>query len=195
MLEVRMSKYDVLMVVGSLRKESFNRRLSKALAALAPTHIAMREFRIDDIPLYNQDLEPRMPDAVQRAKREVEAAHGVLFVTPEYNRSMPGVMKNVIDWVSRPYGHSSWKGKPAAIAGTTTGAIGTAVAQSHLRSVLTILEMPLMTQPEIYLRFTEGLINDQFEFTDVSTRKLMVTFVNHFAAWVEKHSEQHAVHA
>jgi chromate reductase len=185
------SKYNVLMVVGSLRKESFNRRLAAALAALAPTHVGFNELRIDDVPLFNQDHEMKPPEPIVRLKREIEAAHGILFVTPEYNRSIPGVLKNTIDWASRPYGRSSWKGKPAAIAGTSEGIIGTAVAQSHLRSILAILEMPVMGQPEIYLKFKEGLISAQHEVTDVDARKLMVAFVDRFAGWVERHSAQH----
>jgi len=183
-----LSKYNVLMVIGSLRKESFNRRLAGALAGLAPTHVDFSELRIDDVPLFNQDYEMKPPEAIVRLKHAIEAAHGILFVTPEYNRSIPGVLKNTIDWASRPYGKSAWKGKPAAIAGASEGNVGTAVAQSQLRSVLTILEMPVMGQPEIYLKFTEGLIDAQHEVTDVAARKLMVTFVDRFAAWVEKHN-------
>ena len=183
-----MSKYNVLMVVGSLRKESFNRRLAGALAGLAPTHVGFSELRIDDVPLFNQDHEAKMPEAAVRLKHAIENAHGILFVTPEYNRSIPGVMKNVIDWASRPYGKSSWKGKPAAIAGTSEGNVGTAAAQQHLRSILTILEMPVMGQPEIYLKFKEGLIDARHEVTDVAARKLMVSFVDKFAGWVERHN-------
>ena len=182
-----MAKYNVSMVIGSLRKESYNRKLAGALAALAPTHVAFTELRIDDLPLFNQDQETNMPEPAARMKREIEAAHGVLFVTPEYNRSIPGVLKNAVDWASRPYGKSAWKGKPAAIAGASTGSIGTAAAQSHLRSILTILEMPVMGQPELYLKFSDNLIDAQHQVTDVAARKLMVSFVDRFAAWVEKH--------
>jgi chromate reductase, NAD(P)H dehydrogenase (quinone) len=181
----RMKMKKALMVVGSLRKQSFNRTLARALAKMAPPGLSLTELTIGDIPLYNQDMESSFPDVVLRMKDEIRKADGILFVTPEYNRSIPGVLKNVIDWGSRPYGESAWRGKPAAIAGATPGPIGTAAAQAHLRSVLGILEMPLMGQPEIYLQVKDGLFDAQADCTDASTEKILRKFVEGFARWVE----------
>jgi chromate reductase len=129
-----MSTYRIAVVVGSLRKDSFNRKLATALARLAPQDFEFQQVRIDDLPLYNQDDDGNQAEAVRRLKGEIAAAQGVLFVTPEYNRSIPGVLKNALDHGSRPYGQSCWAGKPAGVVGTSIGAIGTALAQQHLRN-------------------------------------------------------------
>jgi len=183
-----MSKIAV--IVGSLRRESINRKLAQALAKLAGSRAQFTILKIDDVPLFNQDLEPNPPAAVTRLKAEIEAADGVLIVTPEYNRSIPGVLKNAIDWASRPYGKNSFNGKPTAAIGASGGAIGTAAAQQHLRSILAYLNVTLMGQPEGYISFKPGLIDDQHNVTDESVRKFLQTYVDAFAAWVERHSKK-----
>src|SRR5262249_53019551 len=131
-----MAKFKVAVIVGSNRRESVNRRLAHALTRLDADKLAFSFVQIDDLPLYNQDLEAELPKSVARFKSEIAAADGLLFVTPEHNRSIPAVLKNAIDWGARPYGQNSWSGKPGAITGTSPGAIGAAIAQQHLRQVL-----------------------------------------------------------
>ena len=131
-----MSGYQIAVIVGSLRKESFNRRLADAVIRLAPAEFSFKQLKIDDLPLYNQDDDGNQAEPVKRLKNEIKAAQGLLFVTPEYNRSIPGVLKNAIDHASRPYGQNAWAGKPAGVLGASIGAIGTAIAQQHLRNVL-----------------------------------------------------------
>ena len=138
------------------------------------------------MPLFNQDLEPTPPAAVTRLKGEIEAADGVLIVTPEYNRSIPGVLKNAIDWASRPYGKNSFNLKPTAALGASGGAVGTAAAQQHLRSILAYLHVALMGQPEGYIVFKPNMIDANGNFTDEGTRKFMQGYVDAFAAWVER---------
>ena len=181
-----MSQLNLAIVVGSIRKESFNRQFADALVKLLPADVKPHFIRIDDLPLYNQDSDGAPPvPAVKRLRDEVAAAHGVLFVTPEYNRSIPGVLKNAIDQASRPWGHSKWGGKPAAVCGVSPGAIGTAVAQSHLRSVLGFLAMPQLGQPEMYLQWKDGLVeNGQI---GAASRELVQGFVNTLVAWVRQH--------
>jgi chromate reductase, NAD(P)H dehydrogenase (quinone) len=183
-----MSKIAV--IVGSLRRESINRKLAEALAKLAGPRAQFTILRIDDLPLFNQDQEPNPPAAVTRLKGEIEAADGVLIVTPEYNRSIPGVLKNAIDWASRPYGKNSFNGKPTAAIGASGGAIGTAAAQQHLRSILVYLNVTLMGQPEGYISFKPGLVDDQHNVTDESVRKFLQTYVDAFAAWVERYGKK-----
>ncbi|HEY1227472.1 MAG TPA: NAD(P)H-dependent oxidoreductase, partial [Ramlibacter sp.] len=139
-----MDTYRIAVVVGSLRQDSLNRKLALALAALAPKDFTFEHVGIGDLPLYNQDLEGQPTEAVKRLKTEISRAQGVLFVTPEYNRSVPGVLKNAIDHASRPYGQSAWAGKPAGVIGISVGAIGTALAQQHLRNMLAYLDMPTL---------------------------------------------------
>ena len=149
-----MSKIAV--IVGSLRRDSINRKLAEALAKLAEPRPEFTFLKIDDLPLFNQDLEPNPPAAVTRIKGEIEAADGVLIVTPEYNRSIPGVLKNAIDWASRPYGKNSFTGKPTAASAAIGRPIGTAAAQQHLRSILAYLNVTLMGQPEGYIVVQAG---------------------------------------
>jgi chromate reductase len=130
-----MAEYPIAVIVGSLRRESFNRQLANAIVRLAPPELSFKQARIDDLPLYNQDDDANQAEPVKRLKSEIAAARGLLFVTAEYNRSIPGVLKNAIDHASRPYGQSAFTGKPAGVLGVSIGAIGTAVAQQHLRSV------------------------------------------------------------
>jgi chromate reductase, NAD(P)H dehydrogenase (quinone) len=179
-----MSKIAV--IVGSIRRDSINRQLAEALAKLAAPKAQFVFCKIDDLPLFNQDLELSPPAAVIRLKGEIEAADGVLIVTPEYNRSIPGVLKNAIDWASRPYGKNSFNGKPTAGIGTSMGAVGTAAAQQHLRSILGYLHVVLMGQPEGYIVFKKDMLDAQGNFTDEGTRKFMQGYVDAFAAWVER---------
>ncbi len=143
-----MSQYQIAVLIGSLRRDSYNRQLANAIKRLAPESLALQELRIDDLPLYNQDDDGNQAPSVKRLKSEVTAADGVIFVTPEYNRSIPGVLKNAIDHASRPYGQSAWQGKPAGVIGASIGAPGTSMAQQHLRNILAYLDMPLLRNPK-----------------------------------------------
>ena len=180
-----MSQLSIAVVVGSIRKDSFNRQFAEALVKLLPADVKASFVRIDDLPLYDQDADASAPaPAVARLRAEIKAASAVLFVTPEYNRSMPGVLKNVIDWGSRPYGQNVWAGKPAAVAGTSPGHVATAVCQSHLRSILTMLGMVLASQPEVYIVDRPGLLGDDGAVSDESTEKFLLSFVARFAEWI-----------
>ncbi|MDQ1092890.1 chromate reductase [Xanthomonas sacchari] len=181
-----MSQYRIAVFVGSLRKESFNRRLARALERLAGERARFEYIEIGDLPLYNQDHDHDYPEQGRRLKTQVSSADAVLFVTPEYNRSIPGVLKNAIDLGSRPYGESAFAGKPAAVCGTSPGAIGSALAQQHLRNVLAYLDMPVLGQPEIFLQFKEGLIAEDGAIDDERTRKFLAGFVDKFIAWVDE---------
>ncbi len=174
----------VAVVVGSLKKESINLKLAKALAKLAEGKLELNILKVDDIPLFNEELEASLPAPVARFKSEIEAADAVLFVTPEYNRSMPGVLKNLIDWGSRPYGKGSFGGKPAGIVGTSPGAIGTAAAQQDLRKLLTIFNMRIMGQPEIYLQTTPDLFAADSSVTNDKTKAFLQGYVDKFAAFI-----------
>ena len=165
-----MSQFQIALVVGSLRRDSFNRQLAKAVAALAPPDLSFKDIRIDDLPLYNQDDDSDPADTVKRLKAEITASQGVLFVTPEYNRSIPGVLKNAIDHASRPYGQSVWAGKPAGVMGASVGAPGTSMAQQHLRNVLAYLDMPTLGQPEVFIHVKDGLFDEGGNLAAADTR-------------------------
>ncbi|MEO6431718.1 MAG: NAD(P)H-dependent oxidoreductase, partial [Nitrosospira sp.] len=152
-----MSQYRIAIVIGSLRRDSFNRKLAGAVMRLAPPELTFKQSLIGDLPLYNQDDDGNQAPAVKRLKSEITNAHGLLFVTPEYNRSMPGVLKNAIDHASRPYGENAWAGKPAGVMGASIGAQGTAMAQQHLRNTLAYLDVPTLGQPEAFIHVKEGL--------------------------------------
>ena len=171
----------IAVIVGSLRENSFNRKLARALDKLQHPALQLSEIKIDDIPLYNQDLDNNLPASVVRLKKEITAADAVLFVTPEYNRSIPGVLKNIIDWGTRPYGKNVWAGKRMTAIGTSPGAIGTAVAQSHLRSIMVSIDARFFGQPEVYLVYKEGLIDDNYIVTVENTRKFLQEFLDRFA--------------
>src|SRR3954463_2556517 len=153
-----MNQLKIGVFVGSLRNDSYNRRLALAVEKLAPVELRFEHVRIDDLPLYNQDIDADYPPLCRRRKQAVEAFDGLLFVTPEYNRSVPGVLKNAIDVASRPYGASAFAGKPVAVCGASVGSIGTAIAQQHLRNSLAYLDVPTLGQPEVFIYFTENLI-------------------------------------
>ena len=180
-----MSQITIAVIVGSLRKDSFNRLLAKALERLAPEGVAFTHVEIGDLPLYDQDDDGNPAPAVTRLKGEISAASGVLFVTPEYNRSIPGVLKNAIDLASRPYGQSAFAGKPAAVIGVSIGAIGTALAQQHLRNVLAYLDMPVLGQPEVFIQAKDGLFEADGSIGDGS-RKFLQSFMDRYIAWVKR---------
>jgi len=182
-----MSHLHIAVVVGSLRRDSFNRRLATALVKLAPAGYLFHQIQIDDLPLYNQDDDAAPADPVKRLKAEIAAAHGLLFVTPEYNRSIPGVLKNVLDHGSRPYGHNVWAGKPAGILGVSVGTIGTAVAQQHLRTVLAYLDVPTLGQPEAFIQVKDGLF-DEAGSIGAGSRAFLTTWLETYLAWVNKHT-------
>ncbi len=179
-----MSKYKIAVFVGSLRKESFNRRLAHALEKLAGDRATFEYIEIGDIPLYNQDNDSNYPEQGTRLKNQVRGADAVLFVTAEYNRSIPGVLKNAIDTASRPYGDSAFDGKPAAVIGTSPGAPGTCMAQQHLRNVLVFLNLAVLAQPEAFLQYKEGLIGDDGSISNEGTQKFLQGFVDRFLAWI-----------
>lgn len=182
-----MSKYRIAVVIGSLRKDSHNRRLATALERLAPPEFEFQHVRIDDLPLYNQDDDGHQAASVLRLKKEVAESQGVLFVTAEYNRSIPGVLKNAIDNASRPYGQSAWSGKPAGVIGVSIGTIGTAMAQQHLRNVLVFLNMPTMAQPEAFIQNSDALFNADGSIGEVS-RAFLQAWMDSYVAWVKRHN-------
>ena len=181
-----MSQYQIAVVVGSLRKDSFNRKLASAIAKLAPSEFEFKQLQIGELPLYNQDDDANQAESVKRMKAEIAASHGLLFVTPEYNRSMPGVLKNAIDHASRPYGQSAWAGKPAAVLGVSVGAIGTALAQQHLRNVLAYLDVPTLGQPEVFIQAKDGLFDDNGNIGEGS-KKFLQNWMDNYVGWVKKH--------
>ena len=182
-----MTQFQIAVIVGSLRKDSLNRQLANALARMAPPDFELRQLRIDDLPLHNQDDEASPPPAVKRLKSEISSASGVVFVTPEYNRSIPGVLKNAIDTASRPYGQSAWQHKPAGVIGVSTGAIGTACAQKDLRTVLAYLDMPTLGQPEAFLHAKEGFFDADGQ-VNAKSRDFVQKWVDAYVAWVKAHA-------
>ena len=182
-----MSQYRIAVIVGSLRKDSFNRKLASAIVKLAPADFSFRQVRIDDLPLYNQDDDANQAESVKRMKGEIAAAQGLLFVTPEYNRSIPGVLKNAIDHGSRPYGKSAWTGKPAGVIGASPGATGTAMAQQHLRNVLATLDVPTLCQPEVFIQVKDGLFDEAGNIGPGSL-KFLQGWMDRYVAWVKKHA-------
>lgn len=180
-----MGGYKIAVIVGSLRRESFNARLAAALARLAPADVTFTTAAIGDLPLYNQDDDGAQAAPVLRFKAEIKAASGVLFVTPEYNRSIPGVLKNAIDHASRPYGQSVWAGKPAGVIGVSVGAIGTALAQQHLRNILAYLDMPTMGGPEAFLQMKDGLFDAAGNIGPAS-HAFLQGWMDKFVAWVKR---------
>lgn len=175
----------ILIVVGSLRRESFNRKFAEALTRLAPPEVAFAWADIGALPLYDQDDDAHPPAAAVALKAAIRAADGVIFVTPEYNRSIPGVLKNAIDHASRPYGDSAWAGKPAGVIGVSPGALGTALAQQHLRNVLAVLDMPTLGQPEAFVQHREGAYAEDGSLTDKS-HDFAKKWLGAFLAFVEK---------
>src|ERR1700756_3733521 len=181
-----MGNYTVGYLIGSLSVDSINRTLSKALIRLAPDYLAFQEISIGDLPLYNRDLDEDYPPAGRALKDAIASVDALLFVTPQYNRGMPGVLKNAIDWASRPYGTNSLARKPSAVIGASPGKIGTAVAQQSLRSALSFCNSPQMTAPEAYIQFAPGLITDDGEVTEASTERFLRDYMEAFGAFVTR---------
>src|SRR3954468_15839970 len=179
-----MTKYKVGDLIGSLATGSINRKLAKALTLLAPESLSFMEIVFKDLPLYSYDYDPDFPSVARKFKDAIKAADAVLFVPPEYNRSIPGGLKNAIDWASRPYGTNPFTHKPSAVIGASPGAIGTAVAQQSLRSVLSFCNSPQMNAPEAYIQFTPGLVTDEGEVTVGSTEEFLRNYMAEFNAFI-----------
>ena len=182
-----MSRYQIAVVVGSLRKDSLNRKLANAVVKLAPPEFSFTFVDIGNLPLYNQDDDTNQTESVMRLKAEISASQAVLFVTPEYNRSIPGVLKNAIDHASRPYGQSAWTGKSAGVLGVSGGPIGTALAQQHLRNILAHLDVPTLGQPEAFIQAKEGLFDETGDIGPAS-RKFLQAWMDRYVVWVKKHT-------
>lgn len=180
-----MTTYKVGYLIGSLAKASINRKLAKALIRLAPESLQFSEIPFKDLPLYSYDYDDDYPPIAQAFKAAIRASDAILFVTPEYNRSIPGGLKNAIDWASRPYGTNAFARKPAAVIGASPGSIGTAVAQQSLRSVLSFCNAPQMNAPEAYIQFTPGMINDDGEVTVESTESFLRNYMAEFHTFIE----------
>jgi chromate reductase len=179
------SSQKVAVLVGSLRKESLNRRAAHALAGLAPAGMALEIVEIGQLPLYNQDLDTSPPQPWVAFREQVKSMDAVLFVTPEYNRSVPGVLKNAIDVGSRPYGQSVWSGKPGAVMSVAPGALGGFGANHHLRQSMVFLNVPMMQQPEAYVGGAANLFDDAGAVTNEGTRKFFADFIAAFSAWIK----------
>jgi chromate reductase len=173
-------------MIGSLSAVSINRILARALVRLAPPEWSMVEIPIGDLPLYNRDLDSDYPPEARALKDAIADVDAMLFVTPEYNRDIPGALKNAIDWASRPWGQNSFARKPSAVIGASPGKIGTAVAQQNLRSILSFCNSPQMNAPEAYIQFTPGLINDDGEVTDETTEQFLRDFMEQFEQFMER---------
>ncbi len=181
-----MTTIHIAIIVGSLRRDSLNRKLAEALLHLAPSDFSFSSVKIDDLPLYNQDDDVHQAASVLRIKAQIKAAQGLLFVTPEYNRSIPGVLKNAIDHASRPYGQSVWDGKPTGVLGASVGSIGTALAQQHLRNILAYLNLPTLGQPEAFIHAKEGLFDTEGRIGAPSLA-FVQSWMDHYVAWVRMH--------
>ena len=181
-----MTDYNVGYFVGSLSATSVNRSLADALVRLAPAELEFREIRYDDLPLFNRDFEGRYPPVATALKQAIASVDAILFVTPEYNRSIPGALKNAIDWASRPKEQNAFTGKPSAVIGASTGSIGTAIAQQHLRTLLAYCESPQLSS-EAYIQLTPGLITPEGEVTKDSTREFLTNWINEFCTFIANH--------
>jgi chromate reductase len=181
-----MTRHKVGYLIGSLSSTSINRRLAQALIKLAPANLSFSEISFRDLPAYSQDYDADYPPVARAFKQAIKQADAILFVTPEYNRSIPGALKNAIDWASRPYGQNAFARKAAAVIGASTGAIGTAVGQQSLRAVLGFCNAPQMTSPEAYIQFKDGLITDDGEVTVESTREFLRTYMSEFGLFIQR---------
>lgn len=180
-----MTDLEIGVIVGSLRANSFNKRLANALEKMAPEGLRFKHLEIGNLPLYNQDDDANPAESVRRFKSEIHSADALLFVTPEYNRSMPGVLKNALDHASRPYGQSAWAGKPAGVVGASIGATGTALAQQHLRNVLAYLDVHVMGQPEVYLQVSDASFDGEGGITREDTKQFLQGWMNTYANWIK----------
>lgn len=181
-----MTHYNIAIIVGSLRRDSLNKKLANAVAKLAPPEFSFKISEIGDLPLYNQDDDANQAASVKRFKGEIESANGLLFVTPEYNRSYPGVLKNAIDHGSRPNGKSSWPGKPAGVIGVSPGGGGTVSAQQHLRNVLVALGVPSLPS-EVFIQYKDGLF-DAAGGIGEGSKKFLQGWMDKYVAWVKLHA-------
>src|SRR5690554_7868491 len=181
-----MKTYNVGYLVGSLAKESINRKLAHALFKLAPSQLEFTEIPFAGLPLYSYDYDDDYPEAGRRFKKEIEDSDAILIITPEYNRSVPGALKNAIDWASRPWGSNSFAEIPCGVIGTSPGAIGTAVGQQHLRSILGFLNAPQMNAPEAYIQFRDGMIDEAGEIADQSIAEFLRKYLAEFHEFVAR---------
>ena len=177
----------IAVVVGSLRRESFNRQLCRALEPLFPAGFTFAFLEIGDLPLYNQDDDATPAASVQRLRSEIKAAHALLFCTPEYNRSIPGVLKNAIDHASRPYGQNAWAGKPAGVIGVSMGATATSMSQQHLRNVLACLDVRTLNLPEAFIQKTDNLFDADGRIGNERSKHFLQGWVDAYVAWVRSH--------
>jgi len=181
-----MDRFHVGVIIGSLSSTSINRKLATALSRLAPEALHLEEIGFRELPLYSPDYDADYPAVARTWKQAIESKDAILFVTPEYNRSIPGGLKNAIDWATRPYGTNSFTRKPSAVIGTSPGAIGTAIAQQHLRSLLGFCNSPQMNSPEAYVQFKPGMITDEGEVTVESTREFLRKYMTEFHGFIER---------
>jgi chromate reductase len=182
-----MKKIEIAVVIGSLRKDSINRKLAKIIEKLAPSEFSFKHVEIGNLPLYNQDDDANQASEVKRLKTEISSAQGLLFVSPEYNRSIPGVLKNALDHGSRPYGQNAWAKKPAGVLGISPGAAGTALAQQHLRNILAYLDVPTLCQPEAFIQAKEGFF-DEAGNINAATQKFLQSWVDLYSNWIKRHA-------
>lgn len=178
--------YTVAVLVGSLRKASLNRKVAQALGELAPSNLKLKIVEIGDLPLYNEDIDTDPPAAYKHFREQIKGAQGLLFVTPEYNRSVPGALKNAIDVGSRPYGQSVFSGKPGAVVSVSPGAVGGFGANHHLRQSLVFLDVPCMQQPEAYVGGAGSLFDEQGKLSE-KVRPFLQGFIDSFGKWVARH--------
>ncbi|WP_418907720.1 NADPH-dependent FMN reductase [Glutamicibacter endophyticus] len=181
-----MATYNIGYIVGSLAKNSINRTLAHALIGLAPSNLRFTEIPIKDLPLYSYDYDDNYPPEGTALKQAIEGSDGLLIVSPEYNRSIPGGLKNAIDWASRPWGSNSFARKPTGLIGASPGAIGTAVMQSSMRSVLSFLNVPQLNSPEAYVHFEADAFDEEDNVTDARTREFLQHYIDEYAAFVER---------
>lgn len=183
-----MENFKIAVFVGSLRKESYNLKIAKALTSLAPESLSLEIVDISDLPMFNQDLEENPPQEWLRLREQIKGCQGLLFVTPEYNRSVPAVLKNAIDVGSRPYGQNSWDGKPGAVISVSIGGISGFGANHHLRQSLVFVNVPTMAQPEAYIGNCMELFDEQGNLTNESTKDFLKTFMQAFEIWVRSNN-------
>lgn len=185
-----MTKFKIAVLVGSLRKESWNKKMAKALIKLAPASLELEIINIGDLPLYNEDLEHALPQEWERFRTQLVSFDGVLFVTPEYNRSVPAVLKNAIDVGSRPYGNNSWDGKPGAVVSVSPGNLSAFGANHHLRQSLVFINVPAMPQPEAYIGGAAKLFDENGNLINESTKEFLKKFMEAFAKWVDTNAKK-----
>ena len=182
-----MEKYSIAVIVGSLRHDSLNRKLANAIVKLAPPEFSFKQLQIGELPLYNQDDDTNQAESVKQLKKEIVDAQGLMFFTPEYNRSISGVLKNAIDHASRPHGKSAWAGKPAGVLGISPGSTGTAMAQQHLRNILVALDVPTLGQPEAFIQAKDGLFDETGDI-GAGSKKFLQNWMDQYVAWVQRHA-------